>query len=393
MDNGVIKMDTLTGRNGPLHEPEHDQYDINICGTHIALVLVDIDDTSGYFKNRGHLSQKEMRNLSDNVAEYFRRLMPQTYHFSCFSWAFLGIALGFDIEDEPQAVNSIEASAHTVLAQLKNDISLNVNIAISGAAQNRGNIYELLIQTQELMRHIQFLSGGAKIVTAKSLQTGLLPSGIAAKKDLEMQWSSYILDADFENALSVLEQIIDLRASSPDTSSSIKAELTYRLCHMVFILGDNAGGNFYVSRRLLQVVDLVNAAKSVDDLKRITRDVFYEITSVYGGGKVNRTNTLYAAQIAAYIKNNYTNTELNATLISERFGLTTSYISRIFKKSMGIKMIDYIHITRIESIKNLLLNTNLSLNEIAGRSGYKDAYALGRAFSRYVGMPPSQFRR
>jgi hypothetical protein len=63
-----------------------------------------------------------------------------------------------------------------------------------------------------------------------------------------------------------------------------------------------------------------------------------------------------------------------------------------FKKVFGCSPREMILRLRMERAKNLLLETGLSIKEIAARSGYARQHEFARAFHRRVGLPPSQWR-
>jgi len=48
---------------------------------------------------------------------------------------------------------------------------------------------------------------------------------------------------------------------------------------------------------------------------------------------------------------------------------------------------------RIERAKQLLATTDVSLADVATRSGFADQAAFTRAFHRVAGVPPGQWRR
>ena len=124
-------------------------------------------------------------------------------------------------------------------------------------------------------------------------------------------------------------------------------------------------------------------------------DIFASIKLHYQhtGEAKAESGTAWVPQITAYIRSNYAEPQLNATMISERFGLTPAYISHVDHETTGVKLLDFLHTVRIEKAKALLLNTDMSLLDIAQRCGYYDRYAFSRVFSRYVGISPSEYRR
>jgi two-component system response regulator YesN len=76
---------------------------------------------------------------------------------------------------------------------------------------------------------------------------------------------------------------------------------------------------------------------------------------------------------------------------SEMIGMSPSYLSRMFKKEMGITFVEYLMEYKVEKAKQTLQDTDLSVTEIAEIVGYSERN-LNRAFQRYVGMSPKQYR-
>jgi len=63
---------------------------------------------------------------------------------------------------------------------------------------------------------------------------------------------------------------------------------------------------------------------------------------------------------------------------------------RLFKQSMGITPHQYILQCRLNHAKNLLQHSNLSIVEIATRTGFCDQSHLTRYFKRIIGVTPKQ---
>ncbi|MDF2958490.1 MAG: transcriptional regulator, AraC family [Paenibacillus sp.] len=76
---------------------------------------------------------------------------------------------------------------------------------------------------------------------------------------------------------------------------------------------------------------------------------------------------------------------------SEMVGMSPSYLSRMFKKEIGVAFIEYVMEYKVEKAKQSLQDTDLSVTEIAEIVGYSERN-LNRAFQRYVGMSPKQYR-
>ena len=63
-----------------------------------------------------------------------------------------------------------------------------------------------------------------------------------------------------------------------------------------------------------------------------------------------------------------------------------------FKRAFGCSPRDMMLRLRIQHAKNLLLETNLSIKEIADRSGYQRQHEFARAFRQHTGVAPTVWR-
>jgi len=96
-------------------------------------------------------------------------------------------------------------------------------------------------------------------------------------------------------------------------------------------------------------------------------------------------------EIQEFLHQNYMKNITNAVL-SQKFGLVASYISRLFKKSTGLSPGEYLTKVRIDRAKSLMLsNPDLMVKEIAGMVGFKDAYYFSKTFKKETGMWPTEF--
>ena len=96
-------------------------------------------------------------------------------------------------------------------------------------------------------------------------------------------------------------------------------------------------------------------------------------------------------KVSAYIRENFADVNLGAGYITEKFHMSYSYLTGIFKRYAGESIPDYIHKVRIEAAKELLGNGQ-TVTRAAERVGYADARGFIRAFKKYEGMTPGQYR-
>lgn len=69
------------------------------------------------------------------------------------------------------------------------------------------------------------------------------------------------------------------------------------------------------------------------------------------------------------------------------------YFRAIFTESAGISPHHYLIDCRIKNAKKLLWDTNISIVEVAEKSGFSCQQYLNKVFKRETGMTPNEYRK
>lgn len=109
---------------------------------------------------------------------------------------------------------------------------------------------------------------------------------------------------------------------------------------------------------------------------------------------LNKLNSIQKTifEIVGYINNNYQQ-DLSLEAISNKYYLSTFYLSRTFKEITGFNYNEYINNVRIKEAKKLLTNSNNTIEEISILSGFKSNTHFGRVFKSIVGVTPSAYKK
>lgn len=102
-------------------------------------------------------------------------------------------------------------------------------------------------------------------------------------------------------------------------------------------------------------------------------------------------NNQYIIKAKEFISNNIEK-KISLEDISLYINISESYFSRIFKKKMNISFIEYVNICKIEHSKHLLMDANLSINEISYKLGFSNQFYFSKIFKKVEGKTPSEYR-
>jgi YesN/AraC family two-component response regulator len=95
-------------------------------------------------------------------------------------------------------------------------------------------------------------------------------------------------------------------------------------------------------------------------------------------------------EVKQYIKLNYANTNLD--FAAEHVSLSPSYLSTIFKQETGMNFSDYLQSQKMESAAKLMFNSSRKTYEISEMVGYYSSKNFTRAFKKYFGVSPREYR-
>lgn len=83
---------------------------------------------------------------------------------------------------------------------------------------------------------------------------------------------------------------------------------------------------------------------------------------------------------------------LNAENLGKTFNLSPGYVGCYFKRNFQETLQQYIARNRIRMVENLLLNSKMTVKEIAYKMGYTDSCHLVKSFQKVYGIPPLKYR-
>jgi YesN/AraC family two-component response regulator len=92
-----------------------------------------------------------------------------------------------------------------------------------------------------------------------------------------------------------------------------------------------------------------------------------------------------------YIREHQTE-DISLGQVAKAVNTSTFYFCKMFKKVTGINFTDYVSRVRIENAKNLLLNPNLRVSEIAYEVGFQSLTHFNRVFKKIIGQSPTDYR-
>ena len=122
------------------------------------------------------------------------------------------------------------------------------------------------------------------------------------------------------------------------------------------------------------------------------RALSMEIFALDENAPIERTNNIING-IISYIEANISHHDgVTLVNIAKNVYLSPPYLSRVFKKEMGVTISEYITNMRVNMARKLLKDTSYKVNKVAAEVGYINAHNFARTFRKATGMSPQEYR-
>ena len=129
---------------------------------------------------------------------------------------------------------------------------------------------------------------------------------------------------------------------------------------------------------------------TLDSLNTLIRNLVSTSIAQINDVRSSKTSKLIM-DIIEFINSNYTE-PLTLEDVARRFFISTCYLSTIFKQETNMNFKEYIRTLKFNKAKELLSETNETIQEIALHLGFNSSSYFSKTFHHETGYIPSEYR-
>lgn len=205
--------------------------------------------------------------------------------------------------------------------------------------------------------------------------------------------SNCLMMKDYEKASYILDETLEKCFSKDIRKLSYNQ---YQASTLIFIILGNLSEIDSIDETIISNAhwsssDRILSMSSLKDIKVNLHAMIDEIAQKCEETTYQSEEPEWLSKAEEYVKKHFTDSEINISAISGKFNISLNHLGRTFKKYRGINMLDYIHQLRIKKCKELM-DQGKSVTDCAKEVGYIDAKSFIRAFKRYEGITPGQYK-
>lgn len=120
-------------------------------------------------------------------------------------------------------------------------------------------------------------------------------------------------------------------------------------------------------------------------------------TFAYLGGRMkkfaarDKQGINLVSAIQKYVDEHFSEAEFTLDLLGNELKYNKKYLSTVFKKHVGVGIVEYLHSVRVQHACTMLHQGFSSVSDVAFRCGYSDAQYFSKVFKNRMGVSPRAY--
>lgn len=319
--------------------------DYNVLFNPCALVLMNIENMSGFLKDKWKYEKEALYSAINNVlSNADKDVFIQVINYS-YSKMNLMLLYNKEIDEYSSEISDTLKKLEELLSSL---LSLDVGFKIIQSCQN--------------MTFFKRAESSSGIISYQA--SSILSSVLSGSQSNAMQHVDTVFSIFKDNKKHIVSLTENIRAT---VESLFSDEILQNL----------------------EYADIENL--SVPELKEYTI-LMIDSVSDYFAKKNQSSISIIIRKATDYINRNY-NRDITRESVAKHIAITPNYFSTYFKKETGYKFIDYLNKIRIDNAMKLIrTNPDITITAVCYEIGFSNLSHFYKMFKLYTGMTPAEYK-
>ncbi|MCI9626145.1 MAG: helix-turn-helix transcriptional regulator [Clostridia bacterium] len=373
LDVQRVDMDFLAG------------YNLQMTGKYFVVSVIDAilpEDTN----------EEDNTEALNKIQRYLAVYLPpmlkeEIYTYFCMAKNMAVVV--FNLQKETSTLLTVCGLLSRLRSRLREELGLDFICAVSGMAIGIEELPKAFDEAIEAMNS-RFL--GQKDAIFIYDDGNELSDRYAYSGEMEHKLMNFLTLGDKKNATQVLEEIFSYNVTVKRINLKMLRVLTSEIISSLLKVAAQIDSDENIDFKELYLFSTqIYTIKQVDQAKNEILK-YINLLCDLSANYAHTVGDARCTQILDYIQKNYADPDLNVNKMADVFGITTGWISKYFKDQVGGGMADYIVKFRLKKAKEQLKNPKKTIKQIAEDTGFSSATVFLRAFKRYEGITPGQYR-
>ncbi len=380
LKESYVKDLTLGNVNYELIYSECAKYNIPTEGS-FFLLAVQIQElmSASWSKENMDLSRFAVRNVIKELFEAYETVSFYTGQSSVYTLVCSRNEL---IQDD------LYRLCKELVSELKQKIKLQIAVGLSDGKSSLRNAHDLLVQAEYSLKYNMFFKSDTISLFSENDQdenTALQISSVD-RNMLLVYLRSKDMDKMHTCILDLLNKNV-VERNCYDNIYGISFVVISTLIEFAGVYNKNIKTLNYAQQNHQKILSQKNNINEICEyLVGLSEKCILEIEE--------QSNVcVYVKNAQEFIDLNFMNSDLRQEDIAREIYVNKSYLSSIFKSTLGVSVVEYLTNLRMLKAKEYLDNSECNIYEVAERVGYLDPNYFSRCFKKKYGITPKEYIR
>ncbi|MFC5407536.1 AraC family transcriptional regulator [Cohnella soli] len=376
------KADPKTLRN------KIDEYGIKVdlIDGDVLLVLLKIDEYKKHYENYGHKDRQLLQYALLNVAE---EVCSRTFAMETVKMNDGQVLLILDVSAESEKDDTrikVMKSLAETQESIKEYLKISVSIVIGSLTQSDEGIVAHYNELLEASLHTFIYGRGCIIDTGEV--AGFKSNRLEYPDQQEKALIEQLMSGKINECKSTyLDTIRDSHSQPYSVFMMNVTRLLYAIDSAVETIQSNGMLSFHASFVKL----IYDGSETLDELNEKVLELLDKIDSLLKSRK-NTNSDILIHKIVELIHTDYMNPDLSVEYFANMIKMSPTHLSRLFKQHTPETINGYTNRVRMEKAKELLGNTDDTIDQIALKVGFSSTTYFFKCFKKYYGVTPGELR-
>ncbi|WP_211227854.1 AraC family transcriptional regulator [Spirochaeta cellobiosiphila] len=350
------------------------------------VILLKIDNYNKYIQD---VSSQERGQIKNIIQLEGKKQLSKFQHTYSIEMGKDGIAFILNSKVNDVTRDSLGNILLSLRDFYKNHLNLGTSYSISTICKNSNKLHIIYKESLKTFVYRLFHGHGCILFTEDIYLENFHDYTYPLIQ--EKQLINYLMTGKIDNAISVLEEILNLSThNNPDDIINLTIpKLTFSIQDAIRVIQQNNA----LTNDYSHVISIPNISEqeTITDIIDIFRHCFYELLKVIQDKKASKSDDLIEL-IDSIILSDFRQNDFYIEIIADKLGKSSTYISHVYKTHTGYTILEKIIEVRMQEARKLLENSEKTVTEIAEETGFSSSSYFFKVFKKIHGATPSAYR-
>lgn len=369
-----------------LWKPDYDlQFNID---SELGVLVLRIDN---YLNTFCKLKKSDQSLLKYALANVTTEVMSRHYNCEAVDMVEDHLAVIYSAKNDEAVINSKQL-LRSLLQEISDVYMQNFDVSFSSGVNSEfesiSNLHLAYKKALELTNYRLYYGHGC-ILFSDELEISQSINPAVLNSEIENIQES-LIKASLEDVEKHLTTILtNLQGTKYEVVVFSLHRLTSSIFDTLHIIEKNNIVSFHTN--YIDFTSQIRQLETIEEIHVEFMKLFEAVTQELNDSKKNR-NAFLIEEIVKYINSNYTDPNLSTNVIADIFNLSPAHIGKIFREQTYKSISSYINEVRLEKATELLINTNLTVDEIIEKIQWENKKYFYTLFKKQYGATPTQYR-